>query len=479
VSDEKQADALEALRIDRGTPTRRRRGWIKGGIAIVLVAVLIALALGPMRSTLFPTRVRTAIVTRVTATQGAVRTTASGYVVARRRAAISSRLSGRLETLLVDVGDRVEEGQLLGRLGQEDLVAAVAEARAAHAKAQLEIPTLERRSDVAAAAVRTAESRLKQVEAAIATAQDRLEEAERVLALEERLLADGSSSPDVVDSSRADRDVKATELTVAQAAVESARAEVAERRQDEGVLRAQIDAARAGVEAAAAAVARAEALRADADIHAPFTGVVLRKEAEVGEMVAPVNAAGSTTRGAIVTLADFASLEMEVDVIERDIGKVAEGLPCRIVLDSRDEPYAGHVRQVVPTADRTRGTVQVKVSFDALDDHVLPEMSGRVEFLEEGRDDVVLGADRVLIDERALVAVPDNWQVWVVRDGTLHRTSLVLRDGEAVNGRREVVSGVKGGEEVVVSPGAKLTDGMSVVVRAARAGRAGPRRRRR
>ena len=181
-------------------------------------------------------------------------------------------------------------------------------------------------------------------------------------------------------------------------------------------------------------------------------------------MVSPTNSAGSTTRGAIVTLADFASLEMEVDVIERDINKVADGLPCRIVLDSRAEPYAGHVRQVVPTADRTRGTVQVKVAFDALDAHVLPEMSGRVEFLTEGSEDVVLGRDRVFVDERALVAVPDSWQVWVVEDGTVRSVEVGEQHGEAVDGRVEVRSGVRGGEEVVISPSATLVDGMTVAV---------------
>ncbi len=457
---------LTPLRIDRSV-RRRRRTWLRWTIVLVLLLAVVAVIAGPLRSTLFPLRVTTAVVTRLAATQGAVRTTASGYVLARHRAAISSRLSGRLETLLVDVGDHVEKDQLLGRLGQADLVAAVAEAQAALAQARLEVPVLERRIDVAVAAVATTKGRLGQIEAAVGTARDRLTEAERVVALEERLVETGSSSQDAVDASRADRDIRATELRVATAAVGAARAEVAERQQDVGVLRAQIESARAGVQAAEAALTRAEALRADADIRAPFAGVVLRKEAEIGEMVSPVNAAGSTTRGAIVTIADFASLEMEVDVIERDIGEVAEGMPCRIVLDARDGPYAGHVRQVVPTADRTRGTVQVKVAFDALDDRVLPEMSGRVEFLAMGAEDVVLGADRVLVDERALVAVPDSWQVWVVRDGSVHRTHVELVSGEAPSGKREVASGLRGGEEVVLSPSTDLTDGAAVTAQPA------------
>ena len=461
---ETKTDALDQLRIERGPTIRRRRGWVRWLVIGAILFGVVALAMGPMRSTLFPTRVRTAIVTRVAATQGAVRTTASGYVVARKRAAISSRMSGRLESLLVDVGDRVEKDQLLGRLGQQDLVAAVAEARAAVSQARLAVPVLERRIDVAAAVVATAESRLAQIEAGVRTAEDRLEEAERIVELETRLLETGSSSQDVVDASRADRDVRATELAVARAAVESARAEIAQSRQEDGVLRAQIDSARAGVAAAEAALQRMEALRADADILAPFAGVVIRKEAEIGEMVSPTNSAGSTTRGAIVTLTDFASLEMEVDVIERDINKVAEGLPCRIVLDSRAEPYSGHVRQVVPTADRTRGTVQVKVAFDALDAHVLPEMSGRVEFLAEGSEDVVLGRDRVFVDERALIAVPDEWRVWVVEDGIVRSVDVGERHGDAVEGRVEVRSGVRGGEIVVISPPAKLVDGMAVAV---------------
>jgi RND family efflux transporter MFP subunit len=249
---------------------------------------------------------------------------------------------------------------------------------------------------------------------------------------------------------------------VARAFVEAAKAEVEQGRAESGVLRAQIDTAREAAKRAEAALQRAEALRADADILAPFAGVVLRKEAEIGEMVSPVNSAGSTTRGAVVTLADFASLEMEVDVIERDIWKVAEGLPCRVVLDSRKQPYAGRVRQVVPTADRTRGTVQVKVSFDALDEHVLPEMSGRVEFLAEDAADKVLGADRVLVHARTVVRLKAATGVYVVDGETVSLVDIELADAPEEDGRVEVREGLQGGEEVVIDPPPDLTDGTTV-----------------
>jgi RND family efflux transporter MFP subunit len=455
--------SLEGLRIDRGPGVRRRRrGWIGWVVVLVLLVAVAGALLGPLRDSVFPVRVMTAPCTRVAATQGSVRTTATGYVVARKRAAISSRLSGRLEVLHVDVGDHVEEGQLLGTLGQADLRAAVAEAEAGLERARLEIPVLERRVDVSEAAVRTAERRLVEASAVVETSRERVTEAERIVAIEERLLPDGGSSEDTVAAARADRDVRTRELAVARASVAAAQAEIEQGRAESGVLRAQINTARETARQAEATLARAEALRADADIRAPFAGIVLRKEAEIGEMVSPVNASGSTTRGAIVTLADFASLEMEVDVIERDIAKVAEGLPCRIVLDSRKGPYAGRVRQIVPTADRTRGTVQVKIAFDALDAHVLPEMSGRVEFVDEDAADKVLGADRVLVREASVVRSGDSTAVWVVTDDTVERVVIELADAPPDDGRREVSAGLRGGEEVVIDPPATLSDGATV-----------------
>lgn len=455
--------ALEALHIDRTRSAGRRRGPRLGTLVVVLLAcgvVGVLLVMGPLRG-LMLTEVRTAVVQRIAATKGLVRTSASGYVVARRRAALSSRLSGRLDELLVDVGDRVETGQLIGKLGHDDLDASVAEARARIAQREQDVLGVERDRDTARTAVEWARQRLADAELQVALQETRVTEARRLLAVEERLVANGVSTGDERDRLQAGRDVALRELEAMRGLVETSRKEVA---REEALLAAfapRIDGARAALEAEHAALARAVALRADADIRAPFAGVVLRKEAEVGEMVAPVNASGSTTRGALVTIADFASLEMEVDVIERDIAHVKAGTPCRIVLDARrDAPYLGRVRQVVPTADRTRGTVQVKIAFDHLDEFVLPEMGGRVDFLEEEGAAKALDPDRIETPAAALTERGGVAGVFVLEGGAVKFRAVEA--SAPSGGVVQVRSGLAGGEAVVLDPQTTLSDGAAV-----------------
>jgi len=389
---------LDRLRIDRSAPASRRRRragpWILLSVLVGGAALLLWVTMGPE---LLAARVTTARVQRVPSTDGAVRTSASGYVVPRRRAAISSRMSGRLERLTVDVDDRVEAGQLLGELGHVDLDAAVAEATAQIAVRRAEIETARRDAAARTSAAEAAKVRTAEPEAMLREMESRLADAERTVHREQDLKPGVATSQEALDRAVMERDVAARRLDQTRASIETMRAMATQAELEALATATRVASAQAALAMAEASLARAKALRADADIVAPFAGRVLRKEAEIGEMVAPVSAAGSTTRGAIVTLADFASLEMEVDVIERDIGLVEPGSPCRIMLDSqREHPYAGVVRQIVPTADRTKSTVQVKIAFRALDDRVFPEMSGRVEFLTKGAsDEVMLGKDRV------------------------------------------------------------------------------------
>ncbi len=467
------APDLARLQIDRMT-THRRRGRVVRWIVVLLILIVLgALSAGPIQERLLRPRVRAGVVTRVAATAGVLRTTASGYVVARTRAAISSRQAGRLEALHVDVGSRVVKGQLLGQLGHDDLAAGVEEWRATVAQRTHDVTVIDAEIAAAEAAIAAEELRVTEADAAVEAAQERLTEAERLLQLEGELEQKGASSDDATARARAERDVIDRQAAMMTRAAATARTRVEQRRRELDVTTARRAAAESAIDAAKAALARAEALRADADILAPFAGVVVQKEAEVGEMVAPVNAAGSTTRGAIVTLADFKTLEMEVDVIERDIGMVSDGLPCRIVLDSRrGTPYAGRVRQVVPTADRSRGIVQVKVTFDALDEHVLPEMSGRVEFLSEEGADAVLGEDRILAPAAAIVTRDGQSGVFVIEDavarfvpvttGETVNTGETAPAGDTEGDRVVVASGVTGGEQVVLSPGPKVVDGATV-----------------
>lgn len=461
------AGGIDRLRIDRSSPSARRRRlgpWLV--LALVLAAIL-GLVYVSMGEELLAPSVRTQRAQRVAATEGMVRTSASGYVVPRRRAAISSRMSGRLERLTVDVGDDVKEGQLLGELGHADLDAAVEEAKAAIEVRRAEHESAKRDAAASAAAAEAAKARLAGPEAALREMQSLVAEAERTLARERALKPGVATSQEALDRAQTERDVAARRVEQARAQVDAQSAAAKQAALEAEAAEARIATAQGLVTAAQAGLARAEAMRADADIVSPFAGRVLRKEAEIGEMVSPVNAAGSTTRGAIVTLADFATLEMEVDVIERDIARIETGAPCRILLDSRREaPYAGVVRQIVPTADRTKSTVQVKVSFAKLDAHVAPEMSGRVEFLDSGAEErVFLGKDRVFAPKAALVARGGRHGAFEVKERrAVFREVALPASPEERGAAVEVASGLVGGEDLIVEPPDWLDEGALVRV---------------
>jgi RND family efflux transporter MFP subunit len=201
-------------------------------------------------------------------------------------------------------------------------------------------------------------------------------------------------------------------------------------------------------------------------IRAPFGGTILRKDAEVGEVVAPVATGGGLTRGAVVTMADLETLEVEVDVNEAYIAQISSEQPARIVLDAYpDTAFSGRVRQIVPTADRQRATVQVKVSILDRDPRILPEMGSRVEFLAAGRPDTDAPVDqppRVFLPAEAVRDDAGQPIVWVVRDGRVARVQVDA--GPVSAGRREIRRGLGGGEQVVVSSTGALEDGMAVAV---------------
>jgi len=223
----------------------------------------------------------------------------------------------------------------------------------------------------------------------------------------------------------------------------------------EKVLAAQLEGARARV-------GLAEVNVENTRVRAPFDGTVLRKDAEVGEFVAP-SAAGGGARTAIVTMADLATLEVEVDVNEAYIAQVRNGQEARIVLDAYpDTSFAGHARQVVPTADRQKATVLVKVSIDDRDPRILPEMGAKVVFLREGSAAPAAAATRVTVPPEAIVRDGGGAKVWVVSDGRVRTRSV--EPGRERGGRIEIQSGLQGGESVVLDPPPGLKDGARVRV---------------
>lgn len=331
--------------------------------------------------------------------------TANGYVVARTKASVSSKVSGRLAYLGVTEGSVVKRGEVIARLENDDYQASLAQSEADLARAR--------------AALREAEAQRDQLR--------------RDLARERELLEQNLTSAREVED-------LAARLTGGEARV--------------GVQAAQVQAAEAGV-----GVARANL--ENTYIRAPFNGTVLRKDAEVGEVVAPVATGGGLTRGAVVTMADMETLEVEVDVNEAYIAQIAGGQPARIYLDAYpNEAYQGAVRQVVPTADRQRATVLVKVNILDRDSRILPEMAARVDFLNEPATGDAPEPARIFVPATAVRSDGGETVVWLVRDGRLERR--IVDAGPVSAGRREIRSGLSGGEQVIVAGPADLAEGGSV-----------------
>lgn len=397
---------LSKLRINRDDPppaVKRALGRVLWLVAAAVVIIAVVVIIG-RRGGAVPVQVVTVSATTggsgaVGGGSGAVAVVANGYVVARTKAAVAAKIPGRLATLNVSEGSRLEKGDVIARLENSDYAAAVgqAEAQVASARATL----IETQSD-----------------------RDQLQrELVRV------------------------RDIRAQNPTlVSEQEVENAESKA--RQAD-----ARVDAQQARVDGASAALRVAQANLENTYIRAPFTGTVLRKEAEVGEVVAP-SVGGGLTRGAVVTMADLATLEVEVDVNEAYIARISSEQQARITLDAYpDTAFRGVVRQVVPTADRQRATVQVKVSIVDRDPRILTEMGAKVEFLQAARPEPT-GAPQAV--ERPRIIVPagavrsENGRnvVWMVRDGRLQSRDV---DAGPVSGNfREIRSGLSGGEQILV-----------------------------
>jgi RND family efflux transporter MFP subunit len=404
---------LARLRINRDTPPPGVRRAFGRSLILALVAVaLVAAAVLLLRRD----RVASVQVFTVTLTQGgsggsngAASVTANGYVVARTRAAVAARLAGRLAELRVSEGSYVRRGETIARLENADYVAQVAQAEANLAAVRSELIEASARRDQ--------------------------------LVREARRVADiRSQSPDLVS----EQEVEAAQSTADQA-------------------EARVRATTSRVTAAEAELRGAQATLEFTVIRAPFTGTVLRKEAELGEVVAP-SVGGGLTRGAVVTMADLSTLEVEVDVNEAYIGRVGNSQLARITLDAYpDTSFRGRVRQVVPTADRQRATVQVKVSILDRDRRILPEMAARVDFLEPdtvAATPAARTAPRIRVPASAVREQQGRSVVWLVRNGKL--SSRQVEAGPVSGGFREIRNGLAGGEQLLVGGVEEPREGLKV-----------------
>jgi RND family efflux transporter MFP subunit len=400
---------LSKLKLTRGTDgmlaaTGRGRLWrrLRTSLIVALI-VVVGGGFAAYRFKAAPVEVEQASVTAAYPYQSLSVLTATGYVVAQRKAAVASKATGRLEWLGVAEGSRVKQGEVIARLENRDMQAA---------------------RDQAAANLKVARANLEQSRA-------ELGDAERAFRRSEELLRQNFVSDSAHDIARA-------RLEKAQAGVSSLEASVA-------VAQANLRAAEVNVDQTL--------------IRAPFDGVVLTKAANVVDVVTPFSSA-TDAKGAVVTMADMTTLEVEADVSESNLSKVRIDQPTEIQLDALpDSRFRGVVARMVPTVDRSKATVMTKIRFVAMDPHILPEMSAKVTFLSEPVNEDQRVA-RLAVSPAAVATRDGKSVAFVVNDGVARVVPVTT--GERIGDLVEVKSGLKVGDKVVLKPGEKLADGARV-----------------
>lgn len=452
-------DELARLTIDRTAPGPRRRlrpgRWAAAGI------VLLAAGFGGYRLINPVPRVAVVTVSRVYPSQTFTALNASGYVVAQRKAAVASKGTGRLVWLGVEEGSVVKEGQVIARLESADLDAVTEQTRAALAAARANLETSRAQRDAAAAARDNARAQREGARSGLEQGQAEVDDAAANLERERALFAGGMTAKVALDAAETRRRKAEAARAAAGHALEGAR---------NAALAAEgsLAAAESAVISAGHAVGSAEAVLHGArinagytEIRAPFDGVVLTKSADIGDMITPVGAAANA-RAAVVTIADLASLLVEADVSETSLPKVRVGQPCEVQLDSiPDARFPAVVHMIVPTADRAKGTVLVKVRLAALDPRILPEMSAKVAFLERP---VAPGesAARVAVNPRAVARRGGGSTVFVLKDG--RAAAVAVEAGAPLGDLVEIAAGLAGGERAILDPPPMLRDGSRVAV---------------
>ncbi|NWF49276.1 MAG: efflux RND transporter periplasmic adaptor subunit [Ignavibacteriaceae bacterium] len=385
---------LSSLRIDRSNKEDLNPGRKKLFVGIVIIFILLV-AIYLIYNFVFSSSVSVKLTTAVLQKPGqtASSLTASGYVVAQRKASIASKGTGRLVYLGVVEGDKVKKNQVIGQIENDDI------------KAQLE----------------EAKANLKLNEADLINA-------ENVYLREKELLAKGLTSKQIFDQAEAN-----------------------------------YKRSLAAVELAKARIKQIEVALENTFIRAPFDGTVLTKNAEVGEVVAPLGA-GTNIRGAVVTIADMNSLLVEADVSESNIERILVNQDCEIILDAYPEKsYQGFVFKIVPTADRSKATVMVKVGFKEYDSRVLPEMSAKVSFFTEP-------VDTSIINQKPLLVIPVNsicqengkYFIFKVVEGSARKFEVTI--GQRFDTYVEILSGLRSGDQIIDSLTDKVQDGIKVKI---------------
>jgi HlyD family secretion protein len=397
---------LAQLRIDRSAPVAAdrptRRPWIIAAALLVAALAGVGWWLASAHAAL---AVHTQPARAMSAGGGANASVldATGYVTARREATVSAQITGTLTEVLIEEGDHVKAGQVLGRLDDTAQRAALAQAQA----------------------------QVNSAQALLVQSQANLNQSER-------------------DVQRAEDLVKRN--LVSEQAVEQARTQVAAQSAQALSQRKLIDLAQANL--------RSAQVQLDyCTVRAPFTGVVIAKAAQVGEIISPFSAGGGFTRTGIGTIVDMDSLEIEVDVNEAYINRVQPGQPVESVLNAYpDWRIPSHVIAIIPTADRSKATVKVRIGLDVKDPRIVPDMGVRVSFLEEKKvqEQPQERPHGVLVPVAAIRSEQDRSVVFVMKDGKAERRTVTL--GPTYGDSRQVLTGIAIGESVIVDPPAELKD---------------------
>jgi HlyD family secretion protein len=399
---------LAALRIDR-EHRGGGRNWTGPIVTVIVLALLAAGGAWYWSTVVSAASVKVAPVTAKAggASAPASVLNASGYVVARRRATVSSKVTGKVMDVLIEEGHPVKAGQILAHLDDSQ----------------------------ARAALNLAEAQLAASKKSMAEDQAKLTQLELTLKRRQALLKDSVVGQAEVDD--------------AQSQVDSTKARIDFSRQ-------QIDVSERNVELQTTNLN-------DMIVRAPFSGVVISKDAQPGEMISPVSAGGGFTRTGIGTIVDMGSLEIEVDVNETYINRVVPDQKVDAVLDAYpDWHIPAHVITTIPSADRQKATVKVRIAFNNLDPRILPDMGVKVSFLKDAPASGQAAAPRVIVPKAAVRSADGHSIVFVLRDDRVERraVSIGLDNGDQV----ELVSGVRAGERVVVDGPATLKDGDKVRV---------------
>lgn len=411
MSEVRNAD-LSSLKINR-TPVNAQTPKSKKPllliVALFVMLLLAAAGFMALRSKFSSEEVETITAVRSTPAQASSVLTASGYVVAQRKAAVSSKLTGRLVQLNVIEGDKVKTGQIIARIESADLEASLAQMRAS----------------------------LDMAKADVLNAQAEADDAKRELERRTALLAQQAIAQSEYDNAKA-RHNKAL---------------------------AMVTARNAGVGVAEANMKNAQVQLENTIIRAPFDGTVLTKNANVGEVITSLGAAAGS-RGAAVTIADMSSLEVEADVSESNIERTSIKQPCEITLDAfPDKRYQGFVSTIIPTADRAKATVMLKIRFINRDERVLPEMSAKVSFLKPDAEQAQVDSTppAVMVPSSAVVMRDGKKVVFTIKSDKVQQ--IPVQTGTVTGSLVKIAAGLEGGERLVLRPSEQLNDGTAITIK--------------